>query len=319
MKIRPHALLLPPLLAALAFPAVAQDVGRVSPASLPLPLPADAPMPPDQLRAHNPWNLPMTGDWRFQLTYGRITAGQFRPSAPVSHDLTASTSQTENPPENAFDGSTDTRWCASSSAYPQWLQADLGTTRHVSSANLIWENAGDTYECRIEGRNPGGKWKTLTDATAAPGIGDGPVTLTPADARYVRITVTGTSGEHWASLREFQIRTTENGQEVTWRPPAPKPVDTSAAAQDAFASTGFDDSAWHNLPVPSNWEMAGYSLPTYDAVDNTVACTGVTSPSRRRGGQAGLLALRRRARRRGGVRQWAEGGLPRERVYRLGH
>ena len=272
MKIRPQALLLPSLLAALTLvlPAVAQDVGRVSPASLPLPLPAAAPMPPDQLRAHNPWNLPMTGDWRFQLTYGRITAGQFQPSAPVPHDLTASTSQTENPPQNAFDGDTNTRWCASSSDYPQWLQADLGRTRHVSGATLLWENAGDTYECRIEGRNQDGKWKTLADATAAPGIGNGPVTLTPADVRYVRITVTDTSGEHWASLREFQIRTTENGQEVVWQPPAPKPVDASAAAQDAFASTGFDDSAWHNLPVPSNWEMAGYSLPTYDAVDNTV-------------------------------------------------
>ena len=219
MRIQPHVFLLPLLLAALAFPASAQDVGRVSPASLPMPLPTAAPMPPDRLRAHNPWNLPMTGAWRFQLTYGRITAGQFQPSAPVSHALTASTSQTENPPQNAFDGDPDTRWCASSGDYPQWLQADLGQTRHVSGATLTWEYPGDRYECRIEGRSDGGKWKTLADATAAPGIGDGPVTVTPADVRYVRITVTGTSGQHWASLREFQIRTTENGQEVAWRPP----------------------------------------------------------------------------------------------------
>jgi len=275
MKLRDFSFLLPTLLTALAFPALGQDVGRVSPASLPLPLPAAAPMPPDRLRAHNPWNLPMTGLWRFHLAYGQIIkTGQFQPSAPVNTGLTASTSQTENPPENAFNGAADTRWCASSADYPQWLQADLGKARHVSGATIAWENAGDRYQCRIEGRLKGGKWKTLADATAAPGIADGPVTLTPADVRYVRITVTGTPGTHWASLREFQIRTTANGQEVAWRPPAPKPVNTDvpAATRDAFASPGFNEAGagWHDMTVPSNWEMAGYSLPTYDKVDNTV-------------------------------------------------
>ena len=272
MKSKFLAALLSPLLAALTLPAFAQDVGRVSPASLPLPLPTVAPMPPDRLRAHNPWNLPMTGNWRFQLAYGQIKAGQFQPSAPVRHDLTASTHQNENPPENAFDGRADTRWCATSADYPQWLQADLGKTRHVSGVNLVWENAGDTYQCRIEGRLPGGKWQTLADETAAPGIGNGPVTLKPADVRYVRITVTGTSGPHWASLWEFGINVTEGGREVTWRPPAPPRVNGNAApaVRDAFASTTFNDAAWHTLAVPSNWEMAGYSLPTYDSVDNTV-------------------------------------------------
>ncbi len=272
MRIQPHVFFLPLLLAVLTFPASAQDAGRVSPASLPVPLPTDAPMPPDRLRAHNPWNLPMTGAWRFQLTYGRIVAGQFQPAAPVSHALTASTSQTENPPQKAFDGDPDTRWCASSGDYPQWLQADLGKTQHVSGATLTWEYPGDHYEFRIEGRNEGGKWKTLADATAAPGIGDGPVMVTPTDVRYVRVLVTGTSGQHWASLREFQIQTTENGREVAWQPPTPKPVSTDvpAAMRDAFAASNFDDTKWDTVSVPSNWEMAGYSLPTYDSVDNTV-------------------------------------------------
>ena len=108
MTLRHLAFPLLPLLAALAFPAFGQDVERVSPASLPLPLPTAAPMPPDQLRAHNPWNLTMTGLWRFRLTYGQIKAGQFQPSVPAFAGLTASTSQTENPPENAFDDAADT-------------------------------------------------------------------------------------------------------------------------------------------------------------------------------------------------------------------
>jgi len=262
---------LPPLLAAAVFPAYAQDTGRVSPAALPLPLPSSAPMPPDRLRAHNPWNLPMTGEWRFNLTYGQIKAGEFELAAPVSTVVVASNSEEQNPPENAFDGSSDTRWCANGGDFPAWLQADLGKTRHVSGVTLAWEKPDDTYEFRIEGRNEGGKWTTLADASASPGLGDGPVKLTPADVRYLRITVLDNSAGHWASIKEFQIRTTENGQEVLWKPPAPKPVDPAvAAARDEFASPTFNDSAWHNMTVPSNWEMAGYSLPTYDRVDKSV-------------------------------------------------
>ena len=268
MKIQPLAALLSPLLAALAFPANAQDAGPVSPASLPLPLPAAAPMPPDQLRARNPWNLAMTGTWRFQLTHGQIVAGQFHPSASALAGLTASSSETGNPPENAFDGSADTRWCASGGTFPQWLQADLGKTRHVSGVTLLWENADDRYECRIEGRSEGGAWKTLADESAAPGVGDGPVALTPADVREVRITVLSNSGPHWASLREFGIQTTENGQQAAWKPPVPK--ENLPAVRDAFAAPGFNDAKWDAISVPSNWEMLGYSLPTYDSVDDTV-------------------------------------------------
>ena len=271
MTLRHSAFLLLPLAAALAAPAIAQDIGRVSPASLPLPLPTAAPMPPDQLRAHNPWNLPMTGEWRFQLTHGLINqAKQFVPAAPVSHALAASSSQAENPPENAFDGSPDTRWCATGGGFPQSLQADLGKVRHVSGATLLWEFPTDTYEFQIEGRLEGGKWQTLADDTAAPGAGDGPVKLLPADVRFVRITITGTSGAHWASLREFQIRTTENGQEVAWKPPVPPTVHLSTASQNAFTSPSFNDAKWNKISVPSNWELLGYSVPTYDAVDNTV-------------------------------------------------
>ena len=267
---RPLAFFLMPILAA-ALPAFAQDVGRVSPASLPLPLPTTAPMPPDRLRAQNPWNLPMTGPWRFQLTHGLINqAKQFVPAAPSSPLFTASSHEDRNPPQNAFDGSTDTRWCASGNSFPQALQADLGQVRHVSSASLVWEFPAETYTCRIEGRVKDGPWKTLADKSAAPGIGDGPLTLTPADVRYVRITVLGDSGAHWASLREFGINTLENGQEVAWHPPVPKPIALAAAAENSFASTTFNDAKWDTVSVPSNWEMAGYSIPTYDSVDNTV-------------------------------------------------
>jgi len=271
MKSRYFLFSLLPLLAAAAVPSAAQDVGRVSPASLPLPLPAAAPMPPDKLRAQNPWNLPMTGAWKFQLTYGQIKAGQFQPAAPPQKSVSALNSQTENPPGNAFDGTQDTRWSATGAGFPQWLQADLGKARRVSGANLTWEFGTDRYLYKIEGRaRSTDPWKTLADRTTGAGFGDGPVPVTPADVRYVRITVTGISGAHWASLREFQIQTTENGREVAWKPPVINPATTSTAVRDAFTQPGYNDAKWDTQTVPFNWELLGYSLPTYDSVDTTV-------------------------------------------------
>ena len=188
MNIKRPSLLCPLLLAALALPSFGQDVGRVSPASLPLPLPAAAPMPPDRLRAHNPWNLPMTGTWRFALTHGHIQPDkQYQSDEAGMNGMKASSTEDKNLPQNAFDGSNDTRWCASDNSFPQWLQADMGKTRHVSGVSLTWENAGGHYQCRIEGGKDGKHWTTLADDSAAPGIGDGPVTMPPADVRYVRV------------------------------------------------------------------------------------------------------------------------------------
>ncbi len=248
-------------------PSRAQDTGRVSPASLPLPLPGEAPMPPDRLRARDPWNLPMTGPWRFRLTHGQIIAGHFAPPpSAMAVGVTASSAQSQNPPQNAFDGSADTRWCADSGAFPQSLKADLGQVRHVTGITLLWETPGGGYQFRVEGSPDGATWTTLLDATGGAGVGDGPLAITPTDARFVRVTVMG-SRVGWASLREFQIHYAQGGQDVVWKPQV---SDATPAHADDFTRPGFDDRRWDTVPVPSNWEMLGYSLPTYNSVDDTV-------------------------------------------------
>ena len=261
----PLALLLLPTLLA---PAWGQAPSRVSPASLPLPLPTAKPLPPDRLRAENPWNLSMTGPWQFHLTHGRIVAGQYVSAEIGNSSVTASSSEDANPPENAFDGKLETRWCASDDTFPQSLQADLGQTRSVTGVTLHWERAQEKYRCRIEDSLDGKVWKILADLSAAPGLGDGPVALTPTAVRYVRVTVVGSLGG-WASLRECDIRVTEGGVETSWRPPPPAPV-VVPPDNDTFAQKSFPSEGWDTLAVPSNWEMAGYSLPTYNSVDNTV-------------------------------------------------
>src|SRR5690349_10637032 len=38
-------------------------------------------------------------------------------------------------------------------------------------------------------------------------------------------------------------------------------VDKYADRQQDFYRTDLNDSKWHDLPVPSNWEMKGYGIP----------------------------------------------------------
>ncbi len=258
------------LLMLVAGAALAQDVGRVTPAALPLPLPTSQPIPPDELRAHNPWNLPMTGVWKFALTHGRTKAGEFLPAPAEKLGLSASSNEDQHPPEDAFDGTNDTRWCASDDTVPQWLQADLGSEQSVARLTLAWEKSGLKYQCRVEGKKAGGKWFSLLDATFPPGIGDGSYPFPPASVRFVRLTIVDHPEGAWASVREFQIHILQGGQAVVWQPPVNQPTAGPAAISSAFAGLHFDDSAWDKLPVPSNWEMYGYSVPTYGAVDYTV-------------------------------------------------
>ena len=247
-----------------------QDVGRVSPATLPLPLSGTGAVAPDVLRSRNPWNLPLAGAWKFQLTHGSIKAGEFQPEQAVALD--SSSNEGSNTPDKAFDSDPATRWCASNGELPQYLEADLGKVRRVQSIGITWEKPETRYQYRIQGRKErnAGQWITLANASAAPGVGDGPITITPADVRYVRVTVTGVSNGQWACIREFQIRTLENGKETSWQPQPANTAILPPSVRDAFAAPGFPDAKWDNISVPSNWEMLGYSIPTYDSVDNTV-------------------------------------------------
>ena len=156
-----------PLAAALICPVQGQEVGRVSPAALPLPLPSAKPLPPDELLSSNPWILPMTGMWKCALTHGRVKAGEFVPALPSKWGITASSSQDEHPPGNAFDRQNDSRWCANSGSVSQWLQADLGKNEKITGIGINWERDSGGYQCRIEVKKAGGDWTTLLDAEAA--------------------------------------------------------------------------------------------------------------------------------------------------------
>jgi beta-galactosidase len=266
-----HVFLLTALLfSTAALPAIAQDIGAVAPASLPVPMAAAKPVPPNVLRAQSPYYMSVTGTWKFALTHGHTVAGGKYVSDAGSGSVTASSKETGNVPDNAFDGDSTTRWCASGDSFPQWIQADLGKVRQITAVNITWEKPDILYQCKLEASADNKTWTTIADDTAGAGIGSGPVTVTPGTYRFVKVTVTGDSNSgNWASIFECRVHYSENGQDVVWHASQPNIV-IKQAVLDAFTRTNFDDRAWDSIPVPSNWEMLGYSTPTYNDVDDTV-------------------------------------------------
>ena len=211
--------------------------------AVPVPLPGDSVVDLKNLRVDNPAVVSTNGTWRFQLTRGAMVAGKF--VMPVTEAST-----TQLPADNAIDGDEETRWCAESPAMPQWWQVDLGRPEKIRRVDLTWEFPDARYEYKIETSPDGRTWAPFDKGTG----------------RYIRVTVTAATGadgtNKWASIREAKITVVRDGRDVLWKPVA------ATASDDSFAAPGFDDRDWHDLPVPSNWEVLGYSMPTYFGPDS---------------------------------------------------
>jgi beta-galactosidase len=236
-------------------------------AAVPVPLPTgDQPIDVASVRVHNPAVISTNGTWRFRVTRGAMVDGKF-----VQQTTSSSTSQSDCPATAAIDGNTDSRWCANDGSMPQWWQADLNKTETVSGIQLNWEHADGHYKFRIETGPDETHFSVVSDHSQGTGTGDIKLQWPPRPARLVRVTVldaeTSDGEKQWASIREAGITVVVNGVDQTWSPPSSDEADPHA---DDFAAPDYNDSSWNDIPVPSNWEVLGYSRPTYYDADSAV-------------------------------------------------
>jgi len=237
--------------------------------AVPTPLVSDEPTPVEKIRVDNPMVLPLTGTWGFQLTHGRETLGGFQPGDRTSGPADASSEEQGHGPQDPLRDS-DSRWCAADGSFPQWWSVDLGAAHSLHRINIRWESDEAPYQFKIEGSTDRKTWSLLADRSAGQS-GAGDIALPAAPVRWVRITVLGTSGEDhhwWASIRRIHIFLYDRNEETEWAAPAATPP--KVGVLDAFARPDFDDAGWSSLPVPGNWEMEGFSRPTYGGPDSTV-------------------------------------------------
>lgn len=140
-------------------------------------------------------------------------------SPPTVHELakskkaTASTNEAANPVAEGNDGDSATRWCASSSAMPQWWRVDLVDTHLLTRVVLKFEHPERTYVYIIE-TSPDDA--VYTQRAMVTGTSDTQIVDLPANVsgRYVRIKVisgtpykdgNGTVYPTWASFWEMRV------------------------------------------------------------------------------------------------------------------
>ena len=105
----------------------------------------------------------------------------------------------------AVDGSTATRWCANNGNTGHWLKVDLGSTRSLTGTRIAWELDKTNYQYKIEGSTDNTTWTLLADRTATTSTSQVQVAQFRAQARYVRVTVTGLPTGVWASIRNLEV------------------------------------------------------------------------------------------------------------------
>lgn len=134
------------------------------------------------------------------------------PPAPKDATLVTVTASSEESGKHNFtwkavDNDENTRWCANSPDYPQWLQMEFEKPQSLTGIATTWENKG-VYRYKVEGSADGKAWRTLLDASdntkAAPYSDDFPA---KADGiKFVKINALGKTSGGWASIREVKLK-----------------------------------------------------------------------------------------------------------------
>ena len=105
-------------------------------------------------------------------------------------------------PQNAVDGSADTRW-SSRFADGEWWQVDLGAVKQVSRVELDWEFAyASSY--RILTSTDGQAWSAAASETTS-SAGTKATSFSPRSARYVRVEITQRATQWGASFWEARV------------------------------------------------------------------------------------------------------------------
>jgi uncharacterized protein YxeA len=132
------------------------------------------------------------------------SSGSCTTNLPIS-GVTASGSQSGNPPSNVLDNNLATRW--SSDGIGQWVRADLGSVQNICSVDIAWYS-GNTRQYHFviatstDGTTFTNKFSGDSSGTT---LNSEKYTIPATDARYVRVTVNGNTANNWASITELDI------------------------------------------------------------------------------------------------------------------
>ena len=207
---------------------------------------------------------------------GGKTASAPITSLAVSTTLTASSSLPEYGVGNANDGNQATYWESANNAFPQWIQADLGTAASVNRLVLKLPTGWGTrtQTLTVQSSGTGSTFSTLVASAGYvfnPASGNTvTINLTATTTRYVRLHITANTGWPAGQLSEFEVHGATTGD--TQAPTAPinlaytQPTSdqirlTWNAATDNVGVTGYDIYANNALRDSVAGDMLTYTDP----------------------------------------------------------
>ncbi len=189
-------------------------------------------------------------DWKF-ARFGKMPDGStLNEPGAVTGFATASSQEGHNPADNAVDGDDSTRWCAANASSGQQLTIDMGRPVEARGIHILWEKQAN-HLFKVEGSADGKKWITIADKIAGKNnSAEDTVNNKAGKPRYFRVTVVGTGGSNWASIREFTVKNAA-GSRIAPKHPA------NSTAEKAPSHPDFDDSDWRSLNLPHDWGIEG--------------------------------------------------------------
>ncbi|MFE2353515.1 discoidin domain-containing protein [Streptomyces parvulus] len=190
------------------------------------------------------------------------TAGESSANLAANRTLTASSSTGAYTAGNGNDGNKATYWESANNALPQWIQADLGSSRRVDRVVLRlpdgWGARSQTL--KIQASENGSGFSDLTAAKAytfdAAGGQSATIAFDATTTRYVRVLVTANTGQPAAQVSELEVYGPAGGD--TQAPTAPANLALTEPATGQIRLTwnaSSDDTAVTGYDVYANGEL----------------------------------------------------------------
>ncbi|WP_418763963.1 discoidin domain-containing protein [Myxococcus xanthus] len=206
-----------------------------------------------------------------------------------------------NVPANAIDGDPTTRW--SSNGVGEWLTGDLGAVKSLSAVDIGWHRGNERVNNFAISTSTDGT--TFTQVHSGSSSGNTAAlerySFSPVSARYVRITVNGSSMNTWASIAEMQPGTGstpptdppgEQGQDkfgVTMIYPTKSGGEQWFLADNATSDKRFDPQNTISRNSDGSWKMRN-SKVRMSVFTSTGYSVQDSDLRPRRAGQPGLHA-----------------------------
>jgi hypothetical protein len=196
-------------------------------------------------------------------TSSNLALGKTMSASGVSQTYAAS---------NANDGNQSTYWESTNSAFPQWLQVDLGSSVGVNKVVLklpaTWGARNETLA--VQGSTTG---SSFSDLVASQGYNFDPasgntvtITFNATTTRYLRLNIAGNTGWPAGQISEFEVYGPTGGD------PSPPTAPTNLAFSEP--TSGQIKLTWN--ASTDNVGVTGYDIYANGTLINSVGSTVLT-------------------------------------------